>query len=109
LAHKSESNQVTGSLSTIGNVRLVAGNNFQLNGIGRNSGIYHITESTHSISVDSGYITSVSVKRLKTVDKSHHITKKTVRKKPQDSTVNNFDWGEFKYPWGNPTKAELLK
>lgn len=52
----------TGSASSIGNILLLAGNNFNLTGFGRIDGKYSIISSTHSISKD-GYSTSFEFKQ----------------------------------------------
>lgn len=53
-----------------GNLLFLAGNNYQQNGLGQLSGIYHILESTHTINRSGGYITSGNIKRVKTIDSS---------------------------------------
>ena len=63
--YKANSQQVTGSFSTEGNVLLMAGVNIELPNIGKLSGIYHITSSTHTVSPDGGYSVSGEFKRTK--------------------------------------------
>jgi phage protein D len=62
--HRNNSKQQEGSLNMEGNPLIVAGNNFELTGFGKVSGLYHITESRHSISRSEGYSTEASIKRV---------------------------------------------
>jgi phage protein D len=64
-----------GDITMPGNLLFVSGNNFQLNGAGKMSGIYHILESTHVISRSGAYQTSGEIKRVKTIDSSYFKTK----------------------------------
>lgn len=61
--HSLVSKEVEGRLALIGNPLLVAGNNFTLNNMGGVSGIYHITQSVHSID-RGGYTTEITFKRV---------------------------------------------
>lgn len=62
--HKANSRQISGSLEMFGKPFMVAGNNFQLSGFGKNiAGKYHIETSRHNIS-KSGYTTSLEVRKL---------------------------------------------
>jgi len=65
--HRTNTNGQTGNFSLIGNPILLAGSNFLLTGVGKMSGTWHITRSTHTISRDSGYLTSLEAKRLQDV------------------------------------------
>ena len=60
---ESNKDKLTGSFSTDGNILLVAGANLELEGFGAFSGKWTIKESTHRISVDSGYTTEVSIRK----------------------------------------------
>jgi len=55
--------KLTGSFSTDGNPLLVAGVNIDMEGFGAFSGKWTIKESTHRISVDTGYTTEISVRK----------------------------------------------
>lgn len=68
--HNANSKMVAGEISVPGNALLLSGNNVQLQGIGRFSGIYQILDTHHSITRDSGYTTSANIKRVKLIDKS---------------------------------------
>jgi len=55
--------KLTGSFSTDGNPLIVAGVNVEMSGFGQFSGKWTVKESSHRISVDSGYTTSVSIRK----------------------------------------------
>lgn len=77
--HKANSEGQEGTFDLYGEPLLVAGNNFTLTGMGKLSGRWHISRSSHSISRDSGYKTALEAKRLKDVDKPEQ--RKTPAKK----------------------------
>ncbi len=56
--------QIEGSLTVIGNPKLVAGSNITLTGLYTLNGIYHILTSKHVIERLSGYRTELEVKRV---------------------------------------------
>lgn len=62
--HKHNSRVLTGSFSTIGNPLIVSGNNFDISDFGKVSGKWHTTESTHTITKSSGYVTAFEAKRV---------------------------------------------
>ena len=62
--HRANSRQQEGSISLEGQPLLVAGNNFELTGLGQLSGKYHIEKSTHKISATGGYTTDLEIKRV---------------------------------------------
>jgi hypothetical protein len=62
--HFVNSLQQTASITLIGNVLLLAGNNIELTGFGRCSGIWHILKSTHSRNRGSNGVTSAELKRI---------------------------------------------
>lgn len=64
--------QQEGSIDVDGNPFLVAGNTIQLNGLGVFSGKYYVKESSHTVSVDGGYSSSASIKRVGLIDKSNY-------------------------------------
>lgn len=61
--HKSNSKEKEGSFTIIGNTKLVAGNNFELTGMGGLSGKWNITKSAHKID-RSGYTTDFEAKMI---------------------------------------------
>lgn len=61
--HLANSKHQEGSITVPGNPLLVAGNNFELTGLGGLSGKFHIISSTHRIGRD-GYITDLEIKRI---------------------------------------------
>lgn len=66
--HRANTGGQEGTFDLYGEPLLVAGSNFQLTGMGKLSGRWHITKSRHSIT-RSSYVTSVEAKRLKDVTK----------------------------------------
>lgn len=57
-------NKVKGSFTIFGNTKLVAGVNVDLTGIGKFSGKWHITSSSHAVEPSGGYTTSVEVRKI---------------------------------------------
>jgi len=74
--HLAATNQFEGSISMEGNDLAVAGNNFQLNGMGKLSGKYHIKSSSHKMDNDGGRTVGLEIKRLQTPTKSEQISHK---------------------------------
>lgn len=68
--YKVNSLQQEGSVEIPGNVLALAGNNCELIGLGVFSGLYYIQSSTHSISQDGGYSTSLEIKRVGLIEKN---------------------------------------
>jgi uncharacterized protein len=68
--HWANSKQQEGNITVPGNVLLVSGVNFELTGCGKLSGIYNITESTHSLDASGGYSTSLTIKRVQKINSS---------------------------------------
>jgi phage protein D len=68
--HNANSKMVGGDISVPGNPLILSGNNVQLQGIGKLSGIYNILGARHSISRDQGYGTTATLKRVKLIDPS---------------------------------------
>lgn len=62
--YRANSKQRSGSISLPGNPLLLAGNNFELTGIGIMSGVYNIERSSHTIDKGGGYLTSLSIKQV---------------------------------------------
>jgi phage protein D len=60
--HYKNSRQTEGTLVLEGNRVFVAGNNFNLTGLGILSGKYYIKKSTHKISKSGGYETTIEIK-----------------------------------------------
>lgn len=68
--YKANSLQQEGSVDISGgSVLALAGNNCELIGLGVFSGLYYISSSTHSVSKDGGYTTSVEIKRVGLIEK----------------------------------------
>ena len=99
--HKTNSQECTGSMSMPGNPLIIAGNNFELTGMGTLSGINHIISSKHTIDSSGGYITTCEVKRVAKIDASKH--------KPRSAKVKPHGTIESKpiiaddYPWQKAT------
>lgn len=81
--HFVNSLQQTASITTIGNMLLLAGNNVELTGFGRCSGIWHILKSTHSRSKSSNGVTTLELKRIVPATQSGS------NKKPKKVAVKN--------------------
>lgn len=62
--------QQEGTIEMPGNIYAIAGNACEFIGVGRFSGRYYIHGSTHSVSPDNGYMTSLQIKRIGLVLKS---------------------------------------
>lgn len=62
--HQIDKRQLAGSLTLVGDVRLVAGVNLALTGLRKLDGIYHIERSTHRLSRSVGYETEVQIYRV---------------------------------------------
>ncbi|GHT44448.1 hypothetical protein AGMMS49965_20090 [Bacteroidia bacterium] len=56
--------KVTGAFTVPGNVKLVAGVNIDITGVGAFSGKWHITSSQHTVDTSGGYITSVEIRKI---------------------------------------------
>ena len=96
--HLASSNQFEGNIDLEFNPLACAGNNFQLNGIGKLSGKYHIKASTHKIDKSGGATTSCEIKRLQTPTKKQQITHKKKKKQNNSvpvSSVNMQDYGLY--------------
>jgi uncharacterized protein len=79
--HRANTDGQDGNFVVYGEPLFVAGNNFMLTGMGKLSGKWHISKSSHSISRGGGYITSLEAKRIKDVDKPEQ--RKTPKRKPK--------------------------
>lgn len=79
--HRANTDGQDGNFAVYGEPLFVAGNNFMLTGMGKLSGKWHISKSSHSISRGGGYITSLEAKRIKDVDKPEQ--RKTPKRKPK--------------------------
>lgn len=91
--HKANSKQQKGRISMEGRTLIVAGNNFELTGFGKVSGVYHITESRHTINRSGGYSTEASIKRVGYVEEAKQGSTKrakanlTRKRNPKDTSV----------------------
>lgn len=74
--HRANSQQQSGNVEISGNVLAVAGNNCTVEGIGWFSGKYQIETSTHSVTSDGGYTTSLEIKRTGLISKEKQDSKK---------------------------------
>lgn len=62
---KANQKATEGSISIVGNPRIVAGVNISFTGIGRYSGTYTASETTHTVSKSGGYETSATINRVR--------------------------------------------
>jgi len=74
----------SGILNLEGDPSLIAGINFNLTGLGNASGKYHITTSTHKISGDGAYLTSLEIRKTGSVPKPQRVP-------PPKSTKSAYD------------------
>jgi hypothetical protein len=88
---------------------LIAGNNFELTGMGTLSGINHILTSTHTIDRGGGYIVAADVKRIKTIPAAKHKPKAVKVKskgfKNSNERAPDYSWG---LSYGQPIPHALL-
>ena len=96
--HKTNSQECTGSMSMPGNTLIIAGNNFELTGMGTLSGINHIISSKHTIDSSGGYITTCEVKRIAKIDASKH-KPKSVKGKGHGVIEQKSFVGSDEYSW----------
>jgi phage protein D len=54
----------SGSFTMPGNIKLVAGVNIKLTGVGKFSGKWHVISSSHTVDPSSGYTTSVEIRKI---------------------------------------------
>lgn len=85
--HLGAQNQFEGSIEFGGDNPkidlIVAGNNFQLNGIGVLSGKYHIVSSSHKLDKSGARTVAAEIKRLQTPAKNQQITTKKKKQQPK--------------------------
>lgn len=86
--HRKNTRGCEGSVSMPGNTLIVAGNNFELTGMGTLSGIKHIASSSHSLS-RSGYVTTAEIKRISPISPAKH--KPKVKGKESTPPVEDYD------------------
>lgn len=66
--YKNNSKAMMADITIPGNLLCVSGNNVEIRGWGKYSGVFHIIESTHNINRDSSYQCSAQIKRVKLID-----------------------------------------
>jgi phage protein D len=79
--YRANNHQVSGSLDLEGYTILVAGQNFELTGMGALSGKYHIVTSKHTVERNGGYLMTLDIKRVGYVEKVKEAPKPR-KKKP---------------------------
>lgn len=84
---KNATSQQEGTISMQGDPFMVAGINFQFTGIGKLSGKYHVDESEHSIEKESGYNTTLSIKRVGFIELTKHKRKSVAKKSTYDVSI----------------------
>lgn len=85
--HRSNSRQQEGTISLEGQPLLVAGNNFELTGLGQLSGKYHIVRSRHKITRSAGYSTDLDIKRVGYIEVKKQAPKKPAKQKTYEVRV----------------------
>lgn len=88
ILHNSNTKQQMGNIRITGYPLLVAGNNIEVTGVGKMSGVYHIVSSEHTIDWSQGYITTVEVKRIGFLDKARNKPKKAKLKTKNYVVIN---------------------
>jgi hypothetical protein len=83
--YRMNSLQQEGTLTVEGNLYLVAGNNIELTGMGKISGIFHICSATHTVTKSGGWTVSLELKRVGFVIKEKVKSKKA--KKPPEYSI----------------------
>lgn len=96
--YRANTKTIEGRISMPGNTKIIAGNNFNLTGMGKLSMKYHIKESVHTVNRSSGYSTDADIKAISSLPKSKHSPVKTKPKK--QPTVG----GGFGRPYYNDPK-----
>jgi uncharacterized protein len=97
--HRKNSDQRTGTLNVEGSPLLVAGNNFNLTGLGELSGKYYIKKSAHRFDKGSGYTTSVEIKQISgatAAQKSKQTTAKASKTNYEVQNLTNKDAVTYK-------------
>jgi phage protein D len=56
--------KITGAITVPGSVKLVAGVNVDLTGLGKFSGKWHVVSSTHTVEPGSGYVTEAEIRKI---------------------------------------------
>lgn len=112
--HTSSMNQFSGRVEIGGdnaNVDLaVAGNNFQLNGVGILSGKYHIIASSHKLDKSGARTMEAEIKRLNLPAKNQQITTKKKKQQPKSVKVvkSSLDYNKNIFghydPFNNPIR-----
>jgi len=87
--HLSATNQFEGRISMQGNNLALAGNNFQLTGIGILSGKYNIKSSSHKLDRSGGHSVDLEIKRLQSPSKKDQITVKKKKVQPKNVKVES--------------------
>jgi len=62
--HEANSNGTTGNISIKGNIKFVAGVNFNLTGFGKLNGVWTVTQSQHEPSKQNSYATMLQIKKI---------------------------------------------
>lgn len=80
----------SGTLNDLpGDPELVAGINFNLTGLGNGSGTYHIVKSSHSISGEGAYTTTLEIRKTGTIPKPKRVPAPVAEKETYDE--NSYD------------------
>lgn len=73
--NKANKNEKTAKITTPGNILILSGSNIEVTGFGKPSGIYHITEASHTVSRD-GYGVSFDGKKVKIISSGKYKPKR---------------------------------
>jgi phage protein D len=85
--HRANSKQQEGNISLEGEPLLIAGNNFELTGMGAISGKFHVVKSVHTINRSGGYSTDADIKRVGYVEAKKQSAKKPKRQSTYEVSI----------------------
>jgi phage protein D len=94
IMRKSIVTEETCTVACKGNVLIITGNQVELTGFGRFSGIYYIVESSHSLDRQGAYVTSFTANKTGKVPKSKHKPKKKKKSTDDYLPVEGPDYNE---------------
>ena len=82
----------SGTLNDLpGDPELVAGINFNLTGVGNYSGTYHIVKSSHTISGDGAYTTTLEIRKTGSIPEPKRVPPPPVEKTTYDGNTSDYE------------------
>lgn len=104
ILHKKNSRQREGNIAVEGTPLLLAGNNFNLTGLGELSGKYYIKKSNHRIDKGGGYTTTCDVKQISAADASQRSKQGVSTTKTNYTVVDMTNKDNVSYKQITPSK-----